>query len=241
MHKPTWKILLALCLASPASALLVSFSFNYDRMTLRTGRELRAVTLKSYNTQTGKVAAVIGAKQLATFRIDELPEEVAARVRQMAPAQSAEEIRAEQRQAGEDLKAAKRRVQEVEQSKLAEAKADRAARRKLDVRKAEVSIEQEPQIAPKIAAAARQMATHYFTYEADPHSSLGYVFDSSVILDDPEPVPGWADRWRVRGKVGIQYLTRNMGAVGRSSKDFEVLIDAPPKGSPKLVEVTVSR
>lgn len=42
-------------------------------------------------------------------------------------------------------------------------------------------------------------------------------------------------------KVGIQYLTRNIGAVGRNTKGFEMLIDAPAKGKPKLVDITISR
>ncbi len=239
MKMPTWKLAFALVLVVPAFAAHFDFSFHYDKLTLKTGRELRNVTLKGYTTQTGKVDAVMG-RQLATFRLGEFPAEVVARINQVVPAQTPEEIKEEKAQSADERKAAKRRVQTLERGNLAAAKADRDAQRHLDVKKAEAAIDQESQVQAKVAIAAKTFASHYFRYEADPNSSKGYVFDSNVLLDDPEPVPGWTNRWRVRGKVGIQYLTRNIGSVGRETKDFEILIDAPPGATPKRVDISMS-
>jgi FKBP-type peptidyl-prolyl cis-trans isomerase len=232
--------LLALGLLSSASAMLVDFSFPYDRVDLKNGKRLEKVTFYTYDTLSERVGAVAG-KTLLTLRLNDLPNEIAARIKAEAPVQTKEEIEAEKKQVADRHEAAMRRAQAEEERALAEATADRDARRKLDVKRAELAIVKEDSVESTVAAAAREMATHYFTYEADPHSSTGYVFDSSVLLEDPEAVPGWTNRWRVRGKVGVQYLTRNGESVGRSSKEFEVLIDAPPKGKPKLVDVTVSR
>ena len=235
-----WKVLVALIVLGRASAALVDFNFPYDRIDLKNGKTLQGVTLKSYDSVTGKVGAVAG-RSVLTIRIADLPDGIAARVKERVPVLTEEEIKAEKKKADDDLKAAKRRNQYLEKSAQSEMKANRDAKRKLDVKRAGVAIEKEGQSEAVIAAAAKQMAEHYFRYEADPHSSRGYTFDSSILLEDPEPVPGWTNRWRVRGKVGSQYLTRNIGAVGRSSKDFEMLIDAPAKGKPKLVEITESR
>jgi hypothetical protein len=240
MKLSLWKVLIALIAFSRASAALVDFRLQYDRIDLKNGKTLQGVTLKSYDSVTGKVGAVAG-RSLLTIRIVDLPDSIAARVKELVPPLSEEEMKAEKRKAEDDLKAAKRRNQYLEKSARNDAKANRDAQRKLDVKRAEVTIEKQGKSEADIIAAAKGMAEHYFRYEADPNSSRGYTFDSSVLLGDPEPVPGWTNRWRVRGKVGIQYLTRNIGAVGRSSKDFEMLIDVSADGKPKLVEITESR
>lgn len=235
-----WKLALALCVQGTASATLVDFSFRYDRVELKNGRILEGVTFKTYDTQTGKVGAVTKREAL-TVRVTDLPDDVATKIRQRAPVQTDEDVEAEKRQAATKLADAKRRAREQEKRLVAEDQKDRDARRKLDVRQAEGSIDKESRVERDIATAAKEMATHYFTYEADRHSNVGYVFDSSVRLDDPEPVPGWSNRWRVRGKVGIQYLSNTRSMVRRETKDFEMLIEALGNGKPKLIEVTVSR
>jgi hypothetical protein len=234
------KLALALCVQATASAILVDFSFRYDRVELRNGRVLEGVTFKTYDTQTGKVGAVT-KKEALTVRVTDLPDNIATKIRERVPVQTDEDVKAEKQRAAANLADAKRRAREQEKRLMAEDKKDRDARRKLDVKRAEVAINKESRVERDIASAAKEMATHYFTYEADPHSNIGYVFDTSVRLDDPEPVPGWSNRWRVRGKVGVQYLSNTGSMVRRGSKDFELLIDAPASGKPKLVDITVSR
>lgn len=223
-----------------ASALLVDFNFRYDRIELKNGRVLEGVTFKTYDTQSGKVGAVTKREAL-TVRITELPDTVANQIRDRVPVQTDEDLKAEKRQAAERLAEAKRRAREQEKRLMAEDTKDREARRKLNVRRAEVAIDKESQVERDIAKAAKEMATHYFTYEADPHSNAGYVFDTSVLLENPEPVPGWNNRWRVRGKVGVQYLSNTGSMVRRGSKDFELLIEALPGRTPTRVDITVSR
>lgn len=240
MKSIIWMVLLACGIIATASATLVDFRFPYEKVVLKNGRTLENVVFSTYNTATGRVGAVAGGRQAMTLRLADLPDDVIARIRERVPPQSEDEIQVEKVQKAEDKAEAKRRARELEKRTLAEAKANRDAQRKLDVKKAEVAIEKAGQTEAVIAKAAKEFATHYFTYEADPHSSAGYVFNSNVILEDPEPVSGWNNRWRVRGKVGVQYLTRNIGAVGRNTKEFDMLIDVPAKGKPKLVGITIS-
>jgi multidrug efflux pump subunit AcrA (membrane-fusion protein) len=240
MKTPLCFLLLVLGLATPAWAVLVDFSFRYDRLALRNGRELKDVVLKTYDTATGRVGAAAG-RELFTVRLADLPADAAARIQELVPAQTAEEIKAEQEQAAADLKAARERAREREQAQQAAAKTDRDAQRSLDVKRAENAIEQAARTETDVTEAAKSLAEYYFTYEADRHSSVGYVLGKNLLLDTPEPVPGWTNRWRVRGKVGVQYLTRDQGAVGRNAKEFELLLEVPERGSPKLVDVTISR
>lgn len=240
MKSLAWKLLLVLGLAGPLSAALVDFSFRYDRVELKNGRRLQDVTFKSYDTLTKKVGAVAG-RQVMTLRLGDLPDDIVAKIKERIPEQTEAEIKEEKKQAAEDLREAKRRARELEKRAVAETKADRSAQRRLDVKRAEAAIDEESRVKTTVAAAAKELAYHYFKYEADPHSNVGYVFDSNIILEDPEPIPGWTNHWRVRGKVGVQYLTNNLGSVSRKTKEFELRIEAPPKGKPKLLDVTISR
>jgi len=240
MKTPLCSLLLALGLANPAAAVLVDFSFSYDRVALKNGRELRDVVLKTYDTATGRVGAAAG-RELFTVRLTDLPADIAARIRELVPVQSAEQVKAEQDQAEAELKAARDRARERELALQAAAKADRDAQRNLDVKRAENAIEQAARTETDVADAAKSLAEYYFTYEADRHSSAGYVLGKNLLLDTPEPVPGWTNRWRVRGKVGVQYLTRDQGAVGRNAKEFELLLEVPERGQAKLVDVTITR
>jgi len=232
---------MALAWMGTVNAALVDFSFRYDEVVLKNGRKLEKVTFTTYDTATRKVGAIVGARLATTIRVDDLPDDIVARIKERAPALTEDEMKVEKAQIDEDKADAKRRVRELEKRTQAEAKANRDAQRTLDVKKAEMTLAKESQTEIAVSKAAKELATHYFTYEADKHSSVGYVFNSSVILEDPEPVPGWTNRWRVRGKVGVQYLTTNIGAVGRNTKEFEMLIDAPAKGKAKLVDITISR
>jgi hypothetical protein len=238
---PSSLVPVLLLLLGSSSAVLVDFDFRYDRVELKNGRKLENVAFRTYDTLTGRVGAVAGEKQALTLRFADLPDEIAARIRERAPVQTEDEVKAEKKEAEEAKSEARRRSRELEQRGAEAAKADRDAQRQLDVKRAEAEMQRQGRAATTVAEAAKTLATHYFTYEADRYSSAGYVFGSDVLLEDPEPVPGWTDRWRVRGKIGVQYLTRNAGAVGRNFKEFEMLIDAPAKGSPKLVDVTITR
>jgi len=135
--------------------------------------------------------------------------------------------------------ASRQRAAELEKRQQAEATANRNAQRNLDVRRAEPVNQGNSTTEDEIARAAGGLARHYFRYEADKYSSQGLVFDTDVILEYPELVAGWGNRWRVKGKVGVQYVTRNAGGFDRKNRDFEMLIEKPEKGPPKLVDITL--
>ncbi len=241
MKASAWILALALGIAGPAIAVVVDFEFRYDKVQLKNGRSLEDVVFKTYNTANERVTAVTGKRQAMSVRLADLPEEIVARIKERVPVLTEQEASEDKTQVKESRQEAKTRAREIEKRAAVEVKANRDAQRRLDVGQAAAARAEESRQRAEVARAARTLASHYFTYEADPYSSVGYVFGSNIILEDPEPVAGWSNRWRVKGKVGIQYLTRDAGAVGRNTKDFELLIDAPAKGKPKLVDVTISR
>ena len=226
-------LLLAVGLMAPAWAAFVPLSIPYDWIELKNGRRLDKVMIHSCDTVTGKVGMLV-AGEATTVALSDLPDEVANRVRELAPPATPAEIEAarEQERAARELA----RERELEFERVAASRPVRP----VEVERSETSVQNENRERARVAAAAHDLARHYFTYEADPHSSVGYVFDRNFILEEPEPIAGWTGQWRVRGKVGIQYLTTNQGAVSRGTKDFELRIEAPPRGGrPQLVDVTV--
>lgn len=231
-------LLIFLLATGSAGAVSVEFSFPYDRVELKSGKVHDNVTLTSYNSLSGRVSAQSTGK-LFSLRLIDLPETIAERIRQQVPQMTTAEIEAEIIQATEMEQEAKRRKADWERRRIAEAKADRDAKRNLDVRQAEEAEMKQTALEEKVYQDAQSIARHYFEYEADPYSSMGYVFNSNIMLEYPEAVAGWRNRWRLKGKVGVRYVTNTFGSVGRNSREFEIMIETADKGFSKLIDITV--
>lgn len=237
-YMKTLYVCLVLLVGVTAQAFLFDFSISYPLLTLKSGKVYKNVTLTSYDAVSGKVSARANG-MLTTMRIEELPDDVVARIKERVPQLSEEQIKEKRQQAKDDALEAKRRASELEKRQLDEVKANRDTKRQLDAKKAGSVIVKEAATADEIEKTAMRLAKHYFTYEADKHAPVGWTFDTNILLDDPEPVPGWTNRWRVNGKIGTTSLSQTFGSIERKSRNFEMLIEAPEKGKPKLIDVTL--
>lgn len=231
-------VCLLLLVSSSAWAVLVDFNFRYPVLELKNGKILKNAVLTTYETSTGRVAARADGG-LSSIRIADLPNDVVARINERVPKQTEDEIKAEKQRIADDHIEAKRRASELEKQRLEEVKANRNDKRKLDVKKAEAAVVKADATEEDIAKEAKALASYYFEYEADKHAPVGWVFDTKVMLEDPEPVPGWTNRWRVNGKIGTKSLSQTGGSFERRSREFEMLIEAQEKGKPKLIDVTL--
>ena len=232
------RLLLLAGMLGPAAGAFVPLSMPFEWLALKDGRRLNQVMLYSCDTVTGKVGALVGG-EATTIALADLPDEVANRVRELAPPASEAEIAAEQqRERLAREQAAQRADDQVERTQH-RVEATRAEQRQREIEREQSSITDERRERRVVATAAQELAAHYFTYEADPHSSVGYVFDRNVVLEDPEPIPGWTGQWRVRGRVGVQYVTNDLGMTGRGTRNFELRIEVPPSGRPRLLDLRV--
>lgn len=238
--KTSLMLLLGLVLWGTASAALVKIHVRYDRIDLKDGRRLENVVIQTYDTMKDRVMVLVEGREATTVPLTALPDEVAALVRERIPLQSEDEMATESTHPVEGRADTPQRARELDRHARIEAAADARALRRLEANRAEATANRGVRTAVNVAAAAENLAKHYFLYEAAPHSSIGRVYDAQVMLDSPEAVPGWTDRWRVRGKVGLSYVTRDIGAMGRESRDFEMLVEAPADGAPRLVDMTVN-
>jgi len=236
--KPRFLLPLALALAVKATALVIDVNLPYKELRLKDGTVLNEAAVKSFNS-TADTVLVLSGKGLVSLPTSLLPDEVSARLKELAPALSKEELAAakarEAEQYDKAVKKAERRQQEAED----EARAAREANRNLNVKRAETTGTNPDKVLEEVAKVAAAQAKIYFTYQDDPHSNIGAVIKSDLQMDDPEPVPGWAGRYRVSGTAYRQYINNQSSGFGRGTKEFEVLIQTSDRKKPEIVDIWV--
>jgi hypothetical protein len=236
--QPRYLLPLTLVLAIRAAAMAIDVNLPYKELRLKDGTVMTDAAVKSFNT-TADTALVLSGKGLVSLPTSLLPDEVNARLKDLAPALSKEELAAEKAREAEKydkaMKKAERRQQEAED----EAKAAREANRNLNVKQAESGGSKSDMVIEEVAKVAAAQAKIYFTYQDDPHSNIGAVVKSDLQMDDPEPVPGWAGRYRVSGTAYRQYINNQSSGFGRGTKDFEILIQTSDRKKPEIVDIWV--
>jgi hypothetical protein len=231
-------LLLALALAIRAGAVVIDVNLPYKELRLKDGTVLTDAAVKSYNS-TANTVLLLANKELASMPASLLPAEVVTRLKGLLPEQTAEDLATararEQEQYDKAVKKAERRQQEAED----EARAAREANRSLHVKQAEADATKSDATLEEVARVAAAQAKIYFKYQDDPWSNIGAVVGSDLQLDDPEPVPGWAGRYRVSGTAYRQYINNQSSGYGRGAKEFEILIQTRGRKRPEIVDIRV--
>jgi hypothetical protein len=236
--QPRYLLPLTLVLAIRAAAMAIDVNLPYKELRLKDGTVMTDAAVKSFNT-TAETALVLSSKGLVSLPASLLPDEVSARLKSLAPNLSKEELAESKAREAEKydkaVKKAERRQQEAED----EARAAREANRNLNVKQAETAVTNPDKMLEEVAKVAAAQAKIYFTYQDDPHSNIGAVVKSDLQMDDPEPVPGWAGRYRVSGTAYRQYINNQSSGFGRGTKDFEILIQTADRKKPEIVDIWV--
>ena len=229
---------LAWLFATDLSALVVEMNLPYKEVRLKDGMLFTDAAVKSYNPVAG-TATLLVKKELISLPTSLLPDEISARLKELAPVMSKEDIAAEkQKEEADKLQAAKKaelRQQQAEE----EAKAIRADTRLLNMKAAEQALTKTDAVLAEVTKTAETRARSFFNYQDDPNSNIGAVVSSDIQLDEPEAVPGWTGRYRVNGTAFRQYINNQASGYGRGSKEFEILIQTADKGKPKVIEIRV--
>lgn len=231
-------LLIAGLLAVQSAAVIVDVNLSLKELRLKDGLLFTDVAVRSFNTTSGTVM-LLANKDLVSVRTSLLPDELSARLKAMAPAQTPEEVAAEQRQLATDRAKAAENAERRQRLAEEEAKAARAASRTQNVRATEQAATQPDRVLAEVAAFADQRAHAHFKYQDDPHSNIGAVIGSDIFLDRPEPVPGWAGRYRVEGKAYRQYVNNQASGFGRTAKEFEILVQTHEHKNPEIIEIRI--
>ena len=229
---------LVLLLAIPAAAVVVDVNLPAKELRLKDGLLFTDVAVRSFNTITGTVLLLVN-KDLVSVRTSQLPDELFARLKGMAPILSPEAEAAEKLQEAADRKKAADNAERRQRLAEAEAAAARAASRSLNVKVAAETAATADRVTDEVARFAEERAKAHFKYQDDPHSNIGAVVGADIFLQNPEAVPGWAGRYRVEGKAYRQYINNQASGFGRSAKEFEILIQTSETKKPEIIEIRI--
>jgi hypothetical protein len=236
--KPRFLLPLTLALAVQAAAVVVDVNLPYKDLRLKDGTVLAEVAVKSFNS-TAETVLLLTNKELTSLPASLLPDEVNARLKSLVPSLSSEEQAAAKAREAEKYEKAVQRAERRQQQAEEEARAAREATRNLNVKQAETAAAKADKALEEVAQVAANQAKIYFKYQDDPFSNIGAVLGSDLLLDDPEPVPGWTGRYRVEGTSYRQYITNQASGFGRGIKDFEILIQTHDRKKPEIVDIRI--
>jgi len=214
--------LLALC--GEAKAGTIYAELRYAELKLSDGRVLADATVKSFDDLTGNVSVKVG-KSLLSVQMAALPDDVQAKLRAMAPEKTPEEKAAALKREQERLAKAEKARQAQEKRALQKLRKDEDSARRINEKRAEKEMDRERDTPALVLNAAQVRANNYFKTDR-------------IEYDDPEQVPGWSNRWRVKGRAfGGTILGKGGGGSGRGYRDFEIIVEDTGKGSPRVLEV----
>jgi len=225
-------------LAVAATAAVVDVNLTYKELRLKDGMLFTDAAVRSLNTSAGTVMLLVN-KDLISVRTVLLPDDVAARLKELTPVLSKEDQEAEKQQEAADRKKAAETAERRQRMAEEEVQAARAASRDLNVKAAAQTAAKAEAVPADVAKFAEERAKAYFKYRDDPLSNIGAVVGSDIYLEDPEPVPGWTGRYRVEGKAYRQYINNQSSGYGRDAKEFEVLVQTREGKKPELVEIRI--
>ena len=229
---------LAGLLAVSAAAVVVDVNLPCKELRLKDGMLFTDVAVRSINTSAGTVM-LMANKDLISVHTSMLPDDVRARLKDLAPVQTKEEQEAEKLQEAADRKKAAENAERRQRMAEGEAQAARAANRDLNVKAAAETAAKAESVPAEVAKFAEERAKAYFRYRDDPHSNIGAVVGSDIFLENPEPVPGWGGRYRVEGVAYRQYINNQSSGFGRSAKEFEILVQTREGKKPEIVEIRI--
>lgn len=225
---------LFLAIVTVAWATPATVDLEVDTLTLKNGKVLRQVLIKSYDSSSGRVVLMVN-KSITTTQLEMLPPEVIQQIKSLLPPEPTPEEKA--KKAASDAAAASRREAAQRKKENAERQAARKAEQEANAQaSAERNAEQNEESALwAVKSAAKTKAYDYFRYEYNPGSGSVIVTSIRIQLDEPEPMSGWTGRYRAQGKALFNYYAGGGGSFNNTSRAFEVEVEKPARGSAKVV------
>lgn len=192
-------------------------TLEFERLDLTDGRRLRKVSVKNYDAEKGRLLLVASGKAM-TINIDLVPEPFRTRLKKHAP------------QAGSSTTSIPAPRQPTSPS-VPPARPPPVVTRPAPSKNTAAQRE-------KYKSAALERADHYYGFEHQAGSATLSLRAVAYETDDPEPVVGWPNRYRIQGRAFLEYYeTKNYTTI-RSTDRFEVLIEDIPDKSIKVIDFT---
>lgn len=103
-------------------------------------------------------------------------------------------------------------------------------------RSAETPAAASPSMIKNVAEA---YARRYFRDVDQRGSNASMTVRLSVVTEEPEPISGWFNQWRVTGHAAYtDYNSTGWGSFSKNGRNFEVVVLANPGETPKVKDFT---
>jgi hypothetical protein len=203
---------IGLLVAVRVAAAGVDHPLEYEKLDLTDGRELTNVVIKNYDSASDKV--LLMAKRTAMkLPLDLFPTDLRDPIKRAAP------------KAGGSTT--------TTTSLPPPPPGDRPT--------APAAVGPSPAVRINVAAhkqVALSRAQNYYRYEYPAGSGAVRVTAVNFEVDDPEEVPGWVGRYRIEGKVFLEFFDSKGLSYSRTTDRFEIQTEQKAGGSIKVVDFT---
>ncbi len=92
-------------------------------------------------------------------------------------------------------------------------------------------------IARALTTRAEKAALNYLRYRIRMGSGYATVTDTAVELESPERVPGWPNRYRIKGDGFYTYYESVGGAFQRRARGLEITLEAPSVDAIEVISI----
>lgn len=190
---------------------------EFARLDLTDGRKLRKVSVKNYDAEKDRLLLVANGKAM-TISLALVPEPFRTRLKEHAP------------KAGSSTSSMPAPRQPTAPS-APPTRPPPVAARPAPTQNTEIQWE-------KHKSAALERARNFYRYEHKAGSDSIRVTAINFETDDPEAITGWEGRYRVQGRVLLEYFDSKGYSFNRTTDRFEVITEQKGKGSIKVIDFT---
>lgn len=208
-------LLLSLGLFASGQAQDSKPTLEFERLDLRDGRKLRKVVVKNYDVEKGSLLLVASGKAMIVS-VDLVPEPFRSKLKEEAP------------KAGSSTS-----------STPPPRPSTPSNYRPTPAEPSQPSVASQPSIDPEAhKSAALERAQNFYRYEHKAGSDSIRVTALNFETDDPEAITGWESRYRIQGRVLLEYYDSKGSSFNRTTDRFEVITEQKGKGSIKVIDFT---
>jgi hypothetical protein len=208
-------LMLSLCLFTSGMAGEPKPVLEFERLDLSDGRKLRKVVVKTYDAEKGRLMLVASGKAMIVG-IELVPEPFRGKLKEETP-----------RAGGSTSSTPPTRIRPATPPNPAPP----------PVAPPPPGHASRPSIDPEAhKAAALERAQNFYRYEHKAGSDSIRVTAVNFETDDPEAITGWEGRYRIQGRVLLEYFDSKGYSFNRATDRFDVITEQKGAGSIKVID-----
>ncbi|WP_438481296.1 hypothetical protein [Oleiharenicola lentus] len=223
-----------LFLLIPAASIFAAphaVNLKFESLTLRSGKRLDQVSVKSYDAENGRVL-MLADRRLVYQQLDQLPYDAAQQIVNFSPAENAEPSKRLRIQRNSSAGASPVAVKTPPNNSVTKTQLSSEKQQQAQLHAAQ----SQTLLLAQIKRFAEQRVDRYYRLEYHPAAGSLVIVNQSLRLDEPVEVAGASGHYRVAGNIGLQFFDDQGRHSGRATQPFELVVAVDGKGSLSLLE-----